>query len=128
MPMVEQHVWRVVYDDQTELREYPTPSEHHSFDEVDIDRVEALIVEPNEWLGSFGQAFVLPMNGLHKMRPILFRTVQIEIDHNTGGQTQRRWHVFGYQETVKGTNRQTLMYLSNDDATLPLIIAREKLF
>ncbi len=128
MPMVENHVWRVIYTDGTQVPEYESPEVHHSFDEVEIDRVGVLILEPNEFLQAAGPAFVCEMAGPHAMRPIMFRTVRILLDHETGQQTNERWHVFGYQETVDGTNVKTLMYLSNDDPTLPVLLAREPLF
>jgi hypothetical protein len=109
--MVERHIWRVIYNDGSIFCEYPSPTEHHSFTEVDVDRVNHLIVEPNPWLNATGTGFVVQVPKEWFGLPVMFRTVRLNADT---GETQR-WHVFGTQQTIHGVNVKSLIYVSNDD-------------
>ena len=108
--MVERHIWRVIYRDGTEFHEYPSPSEHHSFNEVEKERVGHLIVEPNHWLNAGGPSFVVEIYDEYDCLPVMFRTVQLNVE--TG--VSARWHVFGTQQTVQGVSVKTLTYVSNE--------------
>lgn len=119
--MIEQHIWRVVYDDGSEFCEYPSPTEHHSFLEVDLDRVRYLIVEPNHWLDAAGSAFQVYIG--EDMTPIMHRTVALVLQ--TGASA--RWHVFGWQKKANGVSVKSLTYVSNDDPFAPVMHSSEPL-
>lgn len=108
--MVERHIWRVIYRDGSEFHEYPAPDEHHSFNDVEKDRVGHLIVAPNHWLNAEGPTFVVEIADEHECLPVMFRSVRLNVEN--GG--SERWHVFGTQQTVHGVNIKTLTYVSNE--------------
>jgi hypothetical protein len=120
--MIERHIWRVIYHDGSEFAEYPSPTKHHSFDDVDKEQVDVLILEPNQWLESTGPAFAVQI--LENMRPIMHRTVMLNAETNVSA----RWHVFGWQSTVNGKNVKTLTYVSNDDPEAPILQTNEPFF
>lgn len=113
--MVERFIWSVIYDDPDGgeiYEEYPSPTEHRSFTTVDVERVVRLILRPNHWLGAEGPTLVAPCyRDAEGARPIMFRTVAMNVDT---GETAR-WHVFGWQKTVNGSNVKALLYLSDAD-------------
>lgn len=103
MPAMELYQWSVTYEDGSELHEYDERG-HHSFTEVEIDRVVVLTVTPLIERHAVHVVYCSPESGI---RPIMFRTVAI---NETTGETAR-WHVFGTQQTVKGVNIKCLHYL-----------------
>lgn len=108
---VEGFIWTVIYDDGSRFEEYPNPGEHHSFTEVEIDRVVSLIVAPNHWLGRTGGTYVVVCDSAD-LRPIMFRRNQV--DMVTG--EHARWHVFGTQAV--GTSTKTLMFMADDGSQM----------
>ena len=126
--MTELTEWAVVYDDGSTLLEYPQPSEHHSFNEVDLDRVVSLEVAPNHWLGATGPTFVVPIHPGD--RPVFFRQNALIINQVEESQTHIRYTVFGYQRAAldaDGKNVQHLTYLPETNPDAPIVLSHCRL-
>jgi len=115
---VEKYIWHVVYQDGTELCEYPDPKTHKSFTSVDVPNVVKLTLYPNPWLEQTGPEYIIACDPERGLRPIMYRQNAIVVE--TG--QHARWHVFGTQQTVKGKNVKSLLYLSDTDPSAPVIL------
>lgn len=116
--MTEHFIWTVTHKDGSTLSEYPDPDTHVSFRDVRVADVVQLEVAPNHWLGETGPAYLVPIFPEDGMRPIMFRTVVLNV--HTGESS--RWNVVGWQKTVNGQNVKTLTYIP-DHGQGPIVIA-----
>lgn len=113
MPMTEPYIWRVIQRDGTVVCEYPDPSRHVSFREVDPGAVATLIVEPNARLGIVGAPHAIGLAS-DTARAIFFR----RYSHNLATGERTGVTVFGWQDTVGGRNVKTLCWLHPDGSVL----------
>jgi len=116
MPMIEQYIWSVLYNDGTVHHEYPDPDTHQKFDGARAGDVVSLTLKPNPWLELFGQRYIVTCDPDAGERAIAFRRVALNVD--TGESS--RWNVIGKQITVNGKNVKSLMYIPDGDGSVVL--------
>jgi hypothetical protein len=113
---VERYVWHVTYVDGTTLCEYPVPTLHRSFTEVDAANVVRLTMMPNPWLDVTGPEYVVVCDPERGLEPVMVRKNAV----NTENGASARWHVFGTRQD----GREQLLYLP--DGPEPYVVVTDQ--
>lgn len=120
--MVERFVWSVSLDDGAIVHEWELVGNvfvHHSFTEIDVDRVTMLVMGPNLWIGAEGPIFSMECDRDAGIRPVMFRRVAINVESGA----QQRYHVFGTERDVGGGTIRSLLHIDNTDGQIVVVIS-----